>query len=148
MAKAGRNDPCPCGSGKKYKQCCGRMRNPPVMPEPEWGELDREESEALSALDQMLQDLGGMGPAEAFAAYAQPLIELMGDGEQKLEKALFLAQICWNLALIQDVEEREAQIEKMLEAVGGDEETRQAGRFLIDFMIALHQEMFPDLHQP
>ncbi|MBQ2276150.1 MAG: preprotein translocase subunit SecA [Lachnospiraceae bacterium] len=22
-AKIGRNDPCPCGSGKKYKQCCG-----------------------------------------------------------------------------------------------------------------------------
>ena len=22
--KVGRNDPCPCGSGKKYKQCCGR----------------------------------------------------------------------------------------------------------------------------
>ncbi|MFB3895073.1 MAG: SEC-C metal-binding domain-containing protein, partial [bacterium] len=19
----GRNDPCPCGSGKKYKKCCG-----------------------------------------------------------------------------------------------------------------------------
>ena len=23
-AKVGRNDPCPCGSGKKYKHCCGR----------------------------------------------------------------------------------------------------------------------------
>jgi len=23
-AKAGRNDPCPCGSGKKYKNCCGK----------------------------------------------------------------------------------------------------------------------------
>lgn len=23
-AKTGRNDPCPCGSGKKYKRCCGR----------------------------------------------------------------------------------------------------------------------------
>jgi uncharacterized protein len=22
-AKVGRNDPCPCGSGKKFKQCCG-----------------------------------------------------------------------------------------------------------------------------
>jgi hypothetical protein len=22
----GRNDPCPCGSGKKYKRCCGRKR--------------------------------------------------------------------------------------------------------------------------
>ena len=23
--KVGRNDPCPCGSGKKYKQCCGAL---------------------------------------------------------------------------------------------------------------------------
>ena len=23
--KVGRNDPCPCGSGKKFKQCCGKM---------------------------------------------------------------------------------------------------------------------------
>lgn len=22
--KVGRNDPCPCGSGKKYKRCCGQ----------------------------------------------------------------------------------------------------------------------------
>jgi len=22
--KVGRNDPCPCGSGKKYKECCGK----------------------------------------------------------------------------------------------------------------------------
>jgi preprotein translocase subunit SecA len=24
VRKVGRNDPCPCGSGKKYKKCCGR----------------------------------------------------------------------------------------------------------------------------
>lgn len=24
--KVGRNNPCPCGSGKKFKQCCGRQR--------------------------------------------------------------------------------------------------------------------------
>ena len=23
QVKTGRNDPCPCGSGKKYKRCCG-----------------------------------------------------------------------------------------------------------------------------
>ncbi|MFA7705765.1 MAG: SEC-C metal-binding domain-containing protein [Candidatus Omnitrophota bacterium] len=22
--KVGRNDPCPCGSGKKYKKCCAK----------------------------------------------------------------------------------------------------------------------------
>ena len=28
--KIGRNDPCPCGSGKKYKKCClGKDREPP-----------------------------------------------------------------------------------------------------------------------
>ena len=25
-AKVYPNDPCPCGSGKKYKQCCGRIK--------------------------------------------------------------------------------------------------------------------------
>ncbi|RDS98272.1 hypothetical protein DWU95_43440, partial [Burkholderia contaminans] len=25
MPKVGRNDPCPCGSGKKYKQCHGKL---------------------------------------------------------------------------------------------------------------------------
>ena len=24
--KIGRNDPCPCGSGKKYKKCCGTVK--------------------------------------------------------------------------------------------------------------------------
>ncbi len=24
FAQVGRNDPCPCGSGKKYKKCCGK----------------------------------------------------------------------------------------------------------------------------
>ena len=24
--KVGRNDPCPCGSGRKYKQCCGKNK--------------------------------------------------------------------------------------------------------------------------
>ena len=24
LPEVGRNDPCPCGSGKKYKDCCGK----------------------------------------------------------------------------------------------------------------------------
>jgi preprotein translocase subunit SecA len=28
--KIGRNDPCPCGSGKKYKNCHGRPGMPPL----------------------------------------------------------------------------------------------------------------------
>lgn len=28
--KIGRNEPCPCGSGKKFKHCCGSPRAVPV----------------------------------------------------------------------------------------------------------------------
>jgi len=27
MSKIGRNDPCPCGSGRKYKKCCLQKDN-------------------------------------------------------------------------------------------------------------------------
>ncbi|MBL8296463.1 MAG: SEC-C domain-containing protein [Bryobacterales bacterium] len=30
FAKVGRNSPCPCGSGKKYKRCCG-VNAPPIL---------------------------------------------------------------------------------------------------------------------
>ena len=26
LKKVGRNEPCPCGSGKKYKHCCGALK--------------------------------------------------------------------------------------------------------------------------
>lgn len=28
VPEPGRNDPCPCGSGKKFKKCCDRVREP------------------------------------------------------------------------------------------------------------------------
>jgi len=32
--KAGRNDPCPCGSGRKYKHCCGLLAAAAQVPSP------------------------------------------------------------------------------------------------------------------
>jgi tetratricopeptide (TPR) repeat protein len=37
MAKVGRNDPCPCGSGKKYKKCCLEREKPLELPKPSSG---------------------------------------------------------------------------------------------------------------
>jgi uncharacterized protein YecA (UPF0149 family) len=31
VPRAGRNDPCPCGSGNKYKRCCLRRHPQPAM---------------------------------------------------------------------------------------------------------------------
>jgi len=43
MAKIGRNDPCPCGSGKKYKKCC----------------LEKEEDLSTSSYDKRYFELKG-----------------------------------------------------------------------------------------
>lgn len=32
IKKPGRNKPCPCGSGHKYKKCCGKLGNFPHIP--------------------------------------------------------------------------------------------------------------------
>ena len=36
LNKVGRNAPCPCGSGKKYKRCCGRSTSNIVGSMKEW----------------------------------------------------------------------------------------------------------------
>jgi hypothetical protein len=50
MKKLGRNDPCPCGSGKKYKQCC--LKN-------EEAQVSNDHSEAVpKALNWLLSKYG------------------------------------------------------------------------------------------
>jgi hypothetical protein len=47
--KIGRNDPCPCGSGKKYKKCCLNNTTRPAAPTPTlFSEADR-----VSVLDKL-----------------------------------------------------------------------------------------------
>jgi hypothetical protein len=48
--KTGRNDPCPCGSEKKYKKCCGKEQSPiPRL----------NESGLLAIMRKMIKDNGG-----------------------------------------------------------------------------------------
>jgi tetratricopeptide (TPR) repeat protein len=49
MNKTGRNDPCPCGSGKKYKHCCLKKD-------------EAAEHEALAAGSQAVQETGDARP--------------------------------------------------------------------------------------
>jgi hypothetical protein len=49
MSKINRNDPCPCGSGKKYKKCCGLKEQQARKP---------RLANPLSALSQLSGDKG------------------------------------------------------------------------------------------
>lgn len=49
MTKPGRNDPCPCGSGKKYKKCCLSKETLPVT-SLTWQKMRRTEGELIYIL--------------------------------------------------------------------------------------------------
>lgn len=60
--KIGRNDPCPCGSGKKYKKCClDKPATQPVRPsgERQWHwSLDEIESFSTDEIVSKLRSFG------------------------------------------------------------------------------------------
>ena len=70
MAKIGRNQPCPCGSGKKYKHCCwerDRSARVDVVPEvpPHSDVFDIVELDRLSNSVVDLVDEGRLDEADA-----------------------------------------------------------------------------------
>jgi len=83
--------------------------------------------------------------AESMVAYAQPLLDATDGSRDQMNRALSLAQLCWNLALLPEKEREEslAEMRPDLEMDdAGFEDFRQS--FVLP-MIRRHQEMFPDM---
>jgi len=84
--------------------------------------------------------------AEAFREYAQPLLDATDGSAEQAQRALTLAQVCWNLALepAKDRDETLSRLSPVLEM--GEEEFRKFHAGVLVPMILRHQEMFPDMH--
>lgn len=62
MSKPGRNDPCPCGSGKKYKKCCGKNNVVAFDTTLYTNELDRLHQQLINfAFEESKNDLFSIG---------------------------------------------------------------------------------------
>jgi hypothetical protein len=84
--------------------------------------------------------------AESFVNYAQPLIDDTDGSEDQMQRAMNVAQMCWNLALMPE-NEREAAIEKFKSPLElTDEEFAEFRQKFILPMIERHIKMFPGLH--
>ncbi len=71
MSKIGRNDPCPCGSGKKFKKCCidkPEYRTAVVAPLRTTGEWT-EKRVAQFSTEEIWQRLQGMGIVDSQTAF-------------------------------------------------------------------------------
>jgi len=83
--------------------------------------------------------------ADAMVAYAQPLLDQTDGSPVQMNKALAIAQICWNLALLPE-EERDDSISKMRTTLKMDDaEFEELRSTVVLPMIRRHHEMFPHM---
>jgi hypothetical protein len=145
--------PCPCGSGKKYKFCCkaSRRYEPPKRPAPAFGNYAHKDDPFDSGPGRDADrgsgplSLGGMGPAEALVAYAQPLLDATDGSKEQVKKAMTLAMACWTLSVTPD-EARDAAYESMRGSFNMDPEAFAAFRKdTLEPLVRRHHEMFPQL---
>jgi hypothetical protein len=85
--------------------------------------------------------------AEAFAAYAQPLLDQTDGSEGQLNKAFAISQLCYNLALMPE-DSRDRTLSEMRPSLEmDDEEFDDFRRSIVVPMIRRHQEMFPQMYR-
>lgn len=139
--KVGRNDPCPCRSGRKYKRCClGKASTSPRI-----GASPGLSGEQVAlAEDYVRQKDAGRGPAQQFVSFAQPLLDSTDRSKAETQKALTLAQFLWNVAVTRDPEKRAALLGDLLRDIPEGE--REAFEGIARDMLQRHREMFPELH--
>jgi hypothetical protein len=85
--------------------------------------------------------------ADAFVAYAQPLLDQTDGSEEQLNKAFVISQLCYNLALLPD-DQRETTLSEMRPTLKmNDQEFAEFQRSIVTPMIRRHEEMFPRMHR-
>jgi len=91
MSETGRNDPCPCGSGKKYKRCCLPMHEAAgeerkrLVEEAVPPEQFEEELVELDALSNRVRDLIRAGGLEEAERVSRDLLRRFPDQMDGLE---------------------------------------------------------------
>jgi len=91
MKKPGRNAPCPCGSGKKYKMCCLKREEvaemplapPPGQPTFFEDDIDKDSNRVVDLINQ-----GRLEEAEEAAEYLLKKYPEMADGLERTAAVL------------------------------------------------------------
>jgi hypothetical protein len=128
--RVGRNDPCPCGSGKKFKKCCGSAERP--------------RPQATGSPEGPLSEAR---PSRQFAEFLRPLIEALPEqsASKALDEVAWVGQLAWNLAVTKEPTERARMLEEALarEPAG---ERRERLRRQLEELVARHETLFPEMH--
>ncbi len=141
MAKAGRNDPCPCGSGKKYKRCClakdeeaERVIAPVPAPRrksPTYTEIAESLAAAYYGLDDTEDELTSASNAAVDLVHAGKLDEAEQAARDLIER-------------FPDVHDGWDRLGMVHEARGDQKQAADCYRKVIDFMRAHPEQYDPE----
>jgi len=140
MPKTGRNDPCPCGSGQKYKRCC--MAKDQAA---EYAILAAQQTERAAietARQAELEDvLAAMEEADELDAASNSVIDLIHAG--KFDEAERAARDL--LVRYPEVPDGHDRLGMLYEARGQNREAADCYRRVVAFMRAHPGDFAPEL---
>ena len=142
MPTPGRNDPCPCGSGKKYKRCCLDRDQAATRATPAAKQTEREASAANRwTRDEELQDT--MDAVAELDHASNAVMDLIDAG--RLDEAEHAAKEL--LIRYPDLHDGHDRLGMVYEARGLKREAADSYRKVVDIMRAHPGDHDPEMEQ-
>ena len=166
MSSAGRNDPCPCGSGLKYKKCClaselsGKTKT--LRSKIQVAKTESAVIERLFPFDQrkpVSPDVGRIvreilgdtpiknGTIEDFLVYIEPMIEADASNRESLEQTVVLGGVYWILSQVPAPDFDQSFESLTIRLNYTDEEKKRVLKQIGREMRKRHGFLFPHLHR-
>ncbi len=133
MARIGRNQPCPCGSGKKYKKCC-------------YGKNDKGKILFSSGPGKDLPEGATVIPntrkkmSEILLEFAKPLTDVC-KSDRAFYNAIELSATAWNSSLFPPKEQNEIT-EECIEKYIGDNQDKEIVKEILSMMLERKEKYF------
>ena len=140
MEKIGRNEPCPCGSGKKYKKCCYQKdyisNEIPLSLSKSFGRnLPKDAVITTSPQKEKM--------SEVLLEFAEPLTAACED-DKSFYNALQISAIAWNASFFPP-KERDKTTNESIDEYISDKNERETTKEILLKMVKRKEQDFPDI---
>ncbi len=137
MAGIGRNQPCPCGSGKKYKKCCYEKNNiSKILLSNGFGK--NLPKGAIITTNPQQEKM-----SEVLLEFAKPLTNGCEDGKA-FYNALQISAIAWNSSFFPS-KERNKLIDEDINKYINDNSDREIAKEILSKMLERKEKNFPNI---
>ena len=136
MARIGRNQPCPCGSGKKYKKCCYEKNNiSKILLSNGFGK--NLPKGAIITTNPQKEKM-----SEILLEFAKPLTDECED-DKAFYNAIQISVITWNSSFF-PLKERNKLIDELINKCRNEKE-RKTAKEILSKMLERKEKNFPNI---